>query len=64
MHVKAAKSARLSWLASKSFAPISSFPNLNQYFYVYMCIYFLLIDCVLILFPPLNCEIPEGKNHA
>ena len=64
MHMKAAKSARLGWLASKSFAPISSFPNLNQYFYVYMCIYFLLIDCVLILFPPLNCEIPEGKNHV
>ena len=35
MHVKAAKSARLGWSASKSFAPISSFPNLNQYFYVY-----------------------------
>lgn len=63
--MKAAKSARLSWLASKSFASISSsFPNLNQYFDVYICIYFVLIDCVFILFPPLNGEIPEGKNHV
>lgn len=65
MHVKVAKSTRLSWLTSKFFASISSsFPNLNQYFYVYICIYFLFIDSVFILFPPLNCEIPEGKNHV
>lgn len=65
IHMKAAKSAGLSWLTSKSLASISSsFPNLNQYFYVYICIYFLFIDCVFIWFPPLNCEIPEGKNHV
>lgn len=42
----------------------SSFSNLSQYFDVYICIYFHLIYCVFILFPPLNCEIPEGKNHV
>lgn len=50
MHVKVAKSTRLSWLTTKSLTSISSsFPNLNQYFYVYICIYFLFIDCVYLI---------------